>query len=217
MTAKEAAPAELDDALNSYHNRRTPPKEGERPDLVAFYGAADRVLELAAELARVVTHAHQGAATRLYQGDWAQARKYFSLSRKYAEYADYDSPAGGFGIHAYIPKVNRPMRLTQQQLEAHPEWRNFGSELGKHPPMRGWIVVPLIGSDGQNYGFIQASDRVEGDFTAQDEANLIRLGELTSTALDSLEAIYLPDYLKKLQGASRVEQQARLAYEADAP
>jgi GAF domain-containing protein len=204
MSTSQPPTAELDDALNSYHNKRTPPKEGERQDLLAFYDAADRVLALAAELARVVTHAHQGAATRLYQGDWSQARKYFSLSRKYAAYADYDSPATGFGIHAYIPRINRPMRLTQDELEGHPEWRNFGTEQGKHPPMRGWIVVPLVGSDRQNYGFIQASDRVEGDFTAQDQANLTRLGELTSTALDSLEAVYLPDYYRKLQGASRV-------------
>jgi hypothetical protein len=27
----------------------------------------------------------------------------------------------------------------------------------------------------ENYGFIQASDRLEGDFTEQDEANLVRL------------------------------------------
>lgn len=208
---------ELDDELNSYHNKVTPPKAGERQELVAFFEAADRVLALAAELARVVTHAHQGAATRLFEGDWSQARKYFSLSRKYADYADYDSPAGGFGIHAYIPKVNHPMRLTQAQLEAHPEWRNFGTELGKHPPMRGWLVVPLIGSDGHNYGFIQASDRVEGDFTLQDETNLVRLGELTSTALDSLAAVYLPEYWQKLHGASRVREEALLAYKEDAP
>jgi hypothetical protein len=31
--------------------------------------------------------------------------------------------------------------------------------------MRGWLAVPLIGSDGANYGFIQASDRLEGEFT----------------------------------------------------
>jgi GAF domain-containing protein len=207
--------AEQDDLLNTYHNKQTPPKAGERPELAAFFEAADRVLALTAELARVVTHAHQGAATRLFEGDWSQARKYFSLSRKYADYADYDSPATGFGIHAYIPKVNRPMRLTQAQLEAHPEWRNFGTELGKHPPMRGWLVVPLIGSDGHNYGFIQASDRVEGDFTAQDEANLVRLGELTSTALDSLAAVYLPEYWRKLHGASRIREEALVAYKDD--
>src|ERR671927_1428080 len=104
MSTVQSEASQLDDALNTYHNKKTPAKEGERPDLVAFYEAADRVLALAAELARVVTHAHQGAATRLYQGDWAQARKYFSLSKKYADYADYDSPAVGYGIHAYIPR-----------------------------------------------------------------------------------------------------------------
>lgn len=217
MSGTEPAAPELDDALNTYHNKRTPPKVGERPELVAFFEAADRVLALAAELARVVTRAHQGAATRLYMGDWSQARKYFSLSQKYADFADYDSPATGFGIHAYIPKINRPMRLTQEQLEAHPEWRNFGTERGKHPPMRGWLVVPLIGSDGSNYGFIQASDRVEGDFTVQDEANLVRLGELTSTALDSLAAVYLPEYWRRLHGESRIRDEAKRAYQSDAP
>jgi hypothetical protein len=60
--------------------------------------------------------------------------------------------------------------------------------------MRGWLAVPLIGSDGANYGFIQASDRLEGDFTARDEANLVRLASLTSTALDALAQLHLPGY-----------------------
>ena len=60
--------------------------------------------------------------------------------------------------------------------------------------MRGWLVVPLLGSDGANYGFIQVSDRAEGDFTEADEANLVRLALLTSTALDALAQVYLADY-----------------------
>jgi hypothetical protein len=56
----------------------------------------------------------------------------------------------------------------------------------------------LIGSDGANDGFIQASDRLEGDFTAQDEANLVRLAWLTSTALDALAQLHLPEYRAKL-------------------
>ena len=48
--------------------------------------------------------------------------------------------------------------------------------------------------DGVNYGFIQASDRLEGDFTDQDEANLVRLAALTSTALDALARLHLPEY-----------------------
>ena len=64
--------------------------------------------------------------------------------------------------------------------------------------MRGWLAVPLIGSDRDNYGFIQVSDRLEGDFTAQDEANLVRRASLTATALDALAQVHLPEYRAKV-------------------
>jgi hypothetical protein len=51
------------------------------------------------------------------------------------------------------------------ELRAHPEWCNFSGQADEHPPTRGWLVTPLIGSDGLNYGFIQVTDRLEGDFT----------------------------------------------------
>jgi hypothetical protein len=59
--------------------------------------------------------------------------------------------------------------------------------------------VALIGSDGANYGFIQASDRCR-DFTEQDEANLVRLAALTSTALDAIARLHLPEYRAKIGG-----------------
>src|SRR5262249_39371778 len=67
------------------------------------------------------------------------ARKYFSLSEKYAEWADYRAPAKGFGIHAFAHEVSRPTRLTDEELRAHDKWRNFGPEIDNHPPMRGWL------------------------------------------------------------------------------
>jgi GAF domain-containing protein len=184
--------------LNSYHNASTPPSPDIPPELSGFMLAADPVLGQAAELARVLARAHQGAATQLIGEGWAHARKYFSLSEKYAAWTDYRAPARGVGIHAYAHTVQRPIRLTDQQLRAHPEWRNFGVEEDRHPPMRGWLAVPLVGSDGANYGFIQASDRLEGDFTAQDEANLVRLAWLTSATLDALAQLHLPEYRAKV-------------------
>jgi hypothetical protein len=69
--------------------------------------------------------------------------------------------------------------------------------------MRGWLAAPLIGSDGLNYGFIQASDRIEGEFTAEDEAALLRLASLTSTALDALAMTYFPDYRAQIEQMRR--------------
>jgi GAF domain-containing protein len=184
--------------LNSYHNASTPPGPDIPADLAGFLLAADPVLAQAAELARVLARAHQGAATQLIGQGWANARKYFSLSEKYAAWADYHTPARGVGIHAAAHTTDRPIRLTDQALRAHPAWANFGDQQLRHPPMRGWLAVPLIGSDGANYGFIQVTDRLEGDFTAQDEANLVRLASLTSTALDALAQLHLPEYRAKV-------------------
>src|SRR5215467_64622 len=102
--------------LNSYHNASTPPGPDVPPKLAAFMLAADPVLAEAAELARVVVRAHQGAATQLIGQGWSNARKYFSLSEKYAEWAEYRAAAKGFGIHAYAHKVAEPIRLTDAEL-----------------------------------------------------------------------------------------------------
>lgn len=188
--------------LNSYHNGVAVPQvdEDENPDYTRFYVAAGEILEAAAELARVITTSHQSAIALIINGDWSQARKYFSLSEKYGEWSDYKAAATGYGIHGYITKQNdQSLRLTQQELEDHPAWRNFGLENGKHPPMRGWLVVPLVGSDRLNYGLLQVSDRLEEDYTEQDETELKRLGKLTSTALDALAQVHLSDYRSKIE------------------
>ena len=70
--------------------------------------------------------------------------------------------------------------------------------------MRGWLVAPLIGSDGDNYGFVQVSDRIEGDFDEQDGLNLVCLASLTSSALDALAQVHLADYRAKLVDLSEL-------------
>jgi hypothetical protein len=131
--------------LNTYHNASTAPSPDVPADLASFMLAADPVLVEAAELARILARAHQGAAAQLIGEGWAHGRKYFSLSEKYAEWADYRAPAKGLGIHAYAHEVSRPIRLTDDELRAHDEWRNFGDEIDNHPPMRGW-TAQIMGS-----------------------------------------------------------------------
>src|SRR5262245_60315177 len=122
--------------VNSYHNASTPPPPDVPRELATFMVAVDPILALTAELARVVACAHQGACTQLIGQGWRYARKFFSLSEKYATWADYKTPAVGFGIHAYAHRITKPLRMTDAALRAHPEWRNFGRELDRHPPMR---------------------------------------------------------------------------------
>jgi GAF domain-containing protein len=94
--------------------------------------------------------------------------------------------------------VGRPIRLTDGELRAHPEWQTFGDEVDNHAPMRGWLAVPSHRFDGENHGLIQASDQLEGQFTEQDETHLVRLAALTSTALDAPAQLHLPDNRRKV-------------------
>jgi GAF domain-containing protein len=158
------------------------------PDAIdeQFAADANRVLLRAAELARAVVGAHQSALAIIVQRDWTTVRKYFSLSQKYAQWADYSTPATGYGIHDWLLGENRVVRLTQAELEAHPQWKDFGTENGKHPPMRGWLAAPLVDSSGQNWGLFQLSDKYEGEFNEADEQAFLQLVELTALALEAL-------------------------------
>lgn len=181
-------------SINVYHNvvtGATPNPVIQNPDSVdeAFIDSANRVLSLSVELIRKLVGAHQGAAAIIVEKDWPSIRKFFSMSDKYAAWANYKTPATGYGIHAWLLDHNRPVRLTQAELESHPEWKNFGTEAGKHPPMRGWLAAPLVDTQGVNWGLLQLSDKYEGDFTAEDEEEFVRFAELLSISLEALWAL----------------------------
>lgn len=155
-----------------------------------FDARVDHLLQCTCEVARALVGAHQAAMAMLVGGDWAQARKYFSLSDKYAEWKDFRMPARGIGLHAMVVAENNAVRLTQEEVESHPAWRGFAESAGKHPPMRGLLAVPIVGEDGLNYGLLQVSDKVDGgDFGDEDERHLQWLADAAAVGLDALRKV----------------------------
>jgi GAF domain-containing protein len=176
---------------NFYRNHvigATPNPVMQDPDDIdeSFAQSANQVLSEAAELARALIGAHQSAIAIIVQKDWTTVRKYFSLSSKYAAWANYSTAATGYGIHGWLLDQRQPIRLTQDELLAHPEWKNFGTESSQHPPMRGWLAAPLLDVKGTNWGLFQLSDKYQGDFTAQDEQRFVQFVKLVSIALEAL-------------------------------
>ncbi|HEU4562154.1 MAG TPA: histidine kinase dimerization/phospho-acceptor domain-containing protein [Longimicrobium sp.] len=145
------------------------------------------VLAEITEQARAVVGAHQAVTSLTTGDDWAQSINAVSLSDRYAAWRDYHERPDGSGIYALVARANRPMRLTQAELEAHPAWRGFGAAGDRHPPMRGWLAAPLVARDGRNIGLIQLSDRVQGDFTAADEAILVQLAQMAAAAVENAQ------------------------------
>jgi PAS domain S-box-containing protein len=163
------------------------------------------------EEVRAILEVHQAVVSLSVAG--AQEINAVSMSDKYARYRSFDIKPDGSGIYAEVVRSNQVMRLTQQELEAHPAWKGFGKHAAQHPAMRGWLAVPLIDRTGQNIGLIQASDKIAGDFTEQDEAILV---QLASIAANGFENARLYSSLKE-QDRRKDEFLAMLAHELRNP
>lgn len=175
--------------------------------------SVDAVLKVLAEEARSVIGAHQSVTSLKKANAQAQVISTVSLSDKYSDYRHYSEPTTGQGIYSLVSTTNRTMRLTQAELESHRGYRDFSNHKGSHPPLRGWLAVPLIARDGSNLGLVQLSDKYEGEFTALDEAILIQLAQVGTVALENAQ---LYDQLRD-QDRRKDEFLATLAHELRNP
>lgn len=165
----------------------------------------DEVLRLTTTTARTLIGAHQAVTSTTADQDWGQAINEVSLSEKYAQWEEYSATPDGSGMYALVCQFSQPLRLTQAELETHPVWKGFGTEARRHPPLRGWLAVPLVGLDGHNLGVIQLSDKYEGEFTAADEALLTQLAQIAAVALDKQML-----YEQEQQARAQAEEASRL-------
>lgn len=173
----------------------------------------DTVLRVITEEARRIINAHQSMATLVIDENWGQALHSVALSEKYAAWRDYERGPDGSGIHSLVCRWNKTMRLTQEELTAHPARKALDAESNKHPPMRGWLAAPFIGRAGRNLGLVQLSDKEIGEFTADDEAILAQLSHLAAVAIENARL------LAELREADRRKDEflAMLAHELRNP
>jgi hypothetical protein len=151
-------------------------------------GAArvDALLRHVCHLARSLTGAEQAAMALQATVD-DNPRKYFSLSAAYSPWRDYRPDPKGLGLHGLEIPPGDVVRLTQDEVESHPAWQNFGDQSADHPPMRGWLATAVCGEGGYRYGLLQLSDKSgDAEFTDEDEVRLRELAELVGAALDAL-------------------------------
>src|SRR3977135_3704255 len=80
---------------------------------------ADTLTSSAGTIARALTGAEQAALKLWIDGDPTKARKYFSLSEKYASYRDFKIDPRGSGIHAMTIPPGEVVRLTPEEGVGH--------------------------------------------------------------------------------------------------
>jgi PAS domain S-box-containing protein len=137
------------------------------------------------EQVRMVIGAHQAVLSLTRGADWSQAINGVALSDKYAAWREYVAVPDGSGIYALICETNEPLMLTQEELERHPRWAGFGEHAAGHPPMRGWLAVPLIDKNGANLGLLQLSDKMDGEFDADDLTIVQQFAQMAVSFLEN--------------------------------
>jgi signal transduction histidine kinase/ActR/RegA family two-component response regulator len=145
---------------------------------------SQKILKVVTETAREIIAAHRASTTLVTDDNWQHATTLVSGSDKYAAWREGNHRPDGSGIHALVCRMNKPIRMTQRELEDHPVWQTRIAE-GDAPPMRGWLAAPLMGRDGRNLGLIEMTDKIEGDFTEDDQAVLVQLGQMASIAIEN--------------------------------
>jgi chemotaxis methyl-accepting protein methylase/signal transduction histidine kinase len=92
------------------------------------------------------------------------------------------------GVYRELLGQAGSLRLTDEELQSHPQW--WGLPEG-HAPLRGLLGATLRGTDGASEGLIMVTDKVQGDFTEEDEAALVQLASLASLGLQHVKSCTL--------------------------
>jgi signal transduction histidine kinase/ActR/RegA family two-component response regulator len=145
------------------------------------------VLQVITNEARRLIESHESFTSLLNDSARSAPVTVISLSDKYKALNPDDAGIDDWSQARAVCAGNTARRLTQVELEAH---------LNTHPEdaratatMRGWLAAPLVGRDGRNVGLIQLSDRVSGEYTADDEAVLVQLAQMASVALENARLV----------------------------
>jgi two-component system, NarL family, sensor histidine kinase UhpB len=143
-------------------------------------------LQAVTEQARAIIGAHLAATSLLNDADWSRALSKVDMSDDYKANSACGAAPDGAGVYALVCETGQPLRLTQAQLEAHPRFAGPAGHEGQ-PPLRGLLAAPLVGRNGQTMGLIQVSDKLQGEFSADDESILVQLARLASVALENVQ------------------------------
>ena len=143
----------------------------------------DRMLHVVANLARDILGAHQAVALAAAEQKWSESKTAVSLSPRYELEGERPVLRDREAVVSLLSWLRRPVRLTARDGARASEWLQF-FESGR-PVELGWLAAPLTGRDGRNMGLLHLLEKVDGQFTPEDEAILTQLAQMSSVAIEN--------------------------------
>ncbi|MGN6368399.1 MAG: response regulator [Phycisphaerae bacterium] len=149
-----------------------------------------RTLQIITDSARDVIGSHQAITLFILDnesptGQNPKTRAFSSFSDKYADWRGRPLQLDAAAT-SVIATSRNASRLTAAQLPSHPDWALMMQMRGELPPIEGVLAAPLIGREGRTVGVIYLSDKVNGEFTTDDEAILVQLAQMATVAIENI-------------------------------
>ena len=143
----------------------------------------DRMIQVVADLARDILGAHQAVAVAAGEQKWSEVKTAVSLSARYAPEGERPVLRDREALVSLLSWLRRAVRLPRKDAEAVSAWLQFFES--DRPAEVGWLAAPLTGRDGRNMGLLHLLDKVEGDFSPEDEGILTQLAQMSSIAIEN--------------------------------
>ena len=160
---------------------------------ITWHQTLDGMMQEFADQARGVIGAEQ-AFVSLSDGQGALTLDFaLSVSESHANVWSQRKPGSFALLFKPVLSANRAIRLTAPDigslLAKQISERSVGGADEMLPPMRGCLMVPLLGRNGKNIGLLQLSDKYEGQFTQQDEYVAMELARLVAIGMENVQLI----------------------------
>jgi signal transduction histidine kinase/two-component SAPR family response regulator len=175
----------------------------------------DQLLQVVVDLARDLLGAQQAGAIAAPDQKWSTPRTAVSLSPSLQEQGPRQVLPGPTALLTLLSTTRSPVRLERGRAA-----KELSEKLGSEWPERlGWLAAPLSGRDGRSMGMLYVLEKVEGNFTPEDESILTQLAQMSSIAIENavnaeaLEANRLKDeFLTTLSHELRTPLAAMLGW-----
>lgn len=142
--------------------------------------ALDSLLRIITEQARKIVAARQAFTTLLPHGIRNESITCTSVDEGHEA---LPFPPERSEMFTLACSLNKPVRITTGTQGSH-AWRTMmkSSDAARD----GWLAAPLLTRDGRNLGLVQLSQKINGEFSEDDEAILVHLAHMASVAIDNV-------------------------------
>ena len=139
----------------------------------------EEMLRLVVEQARELIGSECCVATVAIDGSarTAEASSYPGSDRRWMAFVRW---LDRVAIYDVLRLSGGSVRMSGEQLAHLPPFRTAVESR----PLRGWLAVSLTALDGAALGALQLFDKVDGGFSAEDEAALVHLAQMASAAIE---------------------------------